>query len=267
MLTQAQSIDYSSSATAKSVVGNLTPYSLGAHKCSSEALFLCLFIMVGRVRHLRVAVLLTGSEILIRSTTIIRISLAGGSSQQFVRRITMPNITPQIRLVDNRPITTSRDVAIYFRREHRNVIKSINNLECSDCFLTANFLAVTYKHKGNDYTEYQITRDGFTFLAMGFTGKKAAEFKEAYINAFNEMEAKLQATPFGDAEKCALLNAMIKQMGFKDAPVIIPQETFSSVKADFDAYEGISYVLSKIAKGGKSRFEKVNINKTIGYKK
>ena len=38
---------------------------------------------------------------------------------------------------------------------------------------------------------YQITRDGFAFLAMGFTGKRAAQFKEAYINAFNQMEQAL----------------------------------------------------------------------------
>ncbi|EGD1134269.1 Rha family transcriptional regulator, partial [Escherichia coli] len=41
---------------------------------------------------------------------------------------------------------------------------------------------------------YQITRDGFAFLAMGFTGKRAAQFKEAYINAFNQME-KLLSKP------------------------------------------------------------------------
>jgi phage regulator Rha-like protein len=40
---------------------------------------------------------------------------------------------------------------------------------------------------------YTMTRDGFTFLAMGFTGKKAAGFKEAYIQAFNRMEQELQA--------------------------------------------------------------------------
>jgi len=61
--------------------------------------------------------------------------------------------------------------------------------------LTANFCAVQYTHRGNEYTEYQITKDGFVFLAMGFTGKKAAQFKEAYITAFNDMEAQLRTPP------------------------------------------------------------------------
>ena len=103
----------------------------------------------------------------------------------------MTNITPQIRLIDGKPVTTSRQLAEFFHKRHDHVIDKIKALECSDQFLTSNFSGVKYNHRGNEYTEYQITRDGFAFLAMGFTGKKAAVFKEAYINAFNQMEAKL----------------------------------------------------------------------------
>lgn len=46
--------------------------------------------------------------------------------------------------------------------------------------------------KGEKRPMYYLTRDGFTFLAMGFTGRVAAQFKEAYINAFNEMEEMLR---------------------------------------------------------------------------
>ncbi|MPM83829.1 hypothetical protein SDC9_130898 [bioreactor metagenome] len=46
------------------------------------------------------------------------------------------------------------------------------------------------------YPAYRMTRDGFTLLAMGFTGKKALQFKLAYIDAFNRMEAKLHGGDF-----------------------------------------------------------------------
>ncbi|GAB2191794.1 hypothetical protein MAH1_34020 [Sessilibacter sp. MAH1] len=100
-------------------------------------------------------------------------------------------ISPQVCIIDGHTVTTSRQVAEYFRKLHKHVVEKIQNLECSEEFLTANFSAVPYNHNGNEYIEYQITRDGFMFLAMGFTGKKAATFKEAYINEFNRLEQEL----------------------------------------------------------------------------
>ncbi len=96
--------------------------------------------------------------------------------------------TPEVHLVGGKAVTTSRAVAAFFGRQHHHVVQKIENLDCSVEFLTRNFSRVPYLHNGNTYTEYQITRDGFTFLAMGFTGKKAAQFKEAYIEAFNALE-------------------------------------------------------------------------------
>lgn len=87
---------------------------------------------------------------------------------------------------------SSLDVARHFDKEHRNVTRAIKNLECSEGFNALNFEHVKYKdNKGESRDAYEITRDGFAFLCMGFTGKKAAAWKEAYINAFNEMEARL----------------------------------------------------------------------------
>ncbi len=95
------------------------------------------------------------------------------------------------------PMTTSFLVAETFGKEHNKVCRDIEKLECSEGFQTANF-GVSFKirelpnggHKQDRY--YNITRDGFTFLAMGYTGKKAAEFKEKYIAAFNAMEQQLK---------------------------------------------------------------------------
>lgn len=95
------------------------------------------------------------------------------------------------------PMTTSYLIAETFGKEHNKVCRDIEKLECSEDFQSANF-GVSFKirelpnggHKQERY--YNITRDGFTFLAMGYTGKKAAEFKEKYIAAFNAMEQQLK---------------------------------------------------------------------------
>lgn len=83
----------------------------------------------------------------------------------------------------------SLTVAEAFDKDHRNVIRAIRTLDCSEEFRLLNFEQSTYiNSQGHKQPCYNITRDGFTFLAMGFTGKKAARFKEAYIKQFNEME-------------------------------------------------------------------------------
>ena len=80
-------------------------------------------------------------------------------------------------------------VAVLFEREHRNILRAIQNLECSDEFRLLNFEQSTYKNEqGKRQPCCFMTRDGFMFLVMGFTGKKAAQLKEAYIQRFNEME-------------------------------------------------------------------------------
>lgn len=95
---------------------------------------------------------------------------------------------------NGKAITTSLKVAEVFERQHRTVLESIRDLECSADFTQQNFLLSEYKDStGRTLPMYELTRDGFTFLAMGFTGSKAAQFKEDYIKAFNMMEARLIA--------------------------------------------------------------------------
>lgn len=87
------------------------------------------------------------------------------------------------------PVVSSRYVSETFGKDHDNILRDIRNLECSKQFSSLNFEESNYKARGKSYPEYLITKDGFTFLAMGFKGKKAAKFKEDYINAFNQMES------------------------------------------------------------------------------
>lgn len=89
-------------------------------------------------------------------------------------------------------VVSSRDIARVFGKPHNDVLKAIRALDCSPEFNAGNFSLIFYKDSMNrDKPEYLITRDGFAFLAMGFTGPKAAQFKEAYIARFNAMEREL----------------------------------------------------------------------------
>lgn len=99
--------------------------------------------------------------------------------------------TPTVFIHDGKAVTTSKAVAEYFHKEHQKVVLKISQLDCSEQFLTRNFWRVQFEHRGNTYDAYEMTKDGFVFLVMGFTGKKAAAFKEAYIAEFNRMEAEL----------------------------------------------------------------------------
>ncbi|WP_165856729.1 Rha family transcriptional regulator [Marinobacter sp. JSM 1782161] len=100
----------------------------------------------------------------------------------------------------NQPLTTSVKVAEVFGRRHAYVLEKIQGLDCSENFSSANFsvhdqeIAIGKGAKRKSKV-YEMTKDGFMFLVMGFTGKKAAQIKEAYINAFNEMAEKIYGTP------------------------------------------------------------------------
>lgn len=94
---------------------------------------------------------------------------------------------------EERLITTSLKIAEKFGKEHAHVLRDIRDLECSDKFRESNFGFSSYKSsQGKTLPMYEVTRDGFTILAMGYTGKEAMKFKEDYINAFNAMENELK---------------------------------------------------------------------------
>lgn len=93
----------------------------------------------------------------------------------------------------NRLIVTSLEISNHFGRQHKNVLQAIENLDCSQPFRQLNFQPIVYHDNRNRPQQaYELTRDGFTFLCMGFTGPQAALWKERYIDAFNQMEAALR---------------------------------------------------------------------------
>lgn len=112
------------------------------------------------------------------------------------------------------PVVSSRKVAEIFEKRHDNILRNLTVLknEVSNEFYERNFIPGKYKDStGRKLPEYLLTRDGFTLLAMGFTGKKAMQFKIAYINRFNQMEQYIKSLQAAKQEFPYLTEA-IKQI-------------------------------------------------------
>lgn len=122
-----------------------------------------------------------------------------------------------VTVSNDQVVTTSLKIAEVFEKRHCEVLRSIRNNECSAVFQERNFAFSFYHSKllNGGYKKqpmYYITKDGFTFLAMGFTGKVAAQFKEAYINAFNEMEKRLAGATIKENEIVAYLRSLCEDV-------------------------------------------------------
>lgn len=94
------------------------------------------------------------------------------------------------------PVVSSRQIAESFGKNHRDVLRAVDNLkEDVRNFAQMFFEGTDQDSYGREQRAYLMNRDGFTLLAMGFTGKAALEWKLKYIAAFNEMEKKLTEQP------------------------------------------------------------------------
>ncbi|UGA37939.1 Rha family transcriptional regulator [Chromobacterium haemolyticum] len=91
-------------------------------------------------------------------------------------------------MAGDKVVTDSRRVAKAFKKQHKNVLRAYDAMECSAEFRRRNFEPRDYyDERGKKWRLIEMTKDGFMFLAMGFTGKEAAALKEAFISAFNLM--------------------------------------------------------------------------------
>lgn len=102
------------------------------------------------------------------------------------------------RGANDQAVTSSLLIAEKFGREHKNVMQSIRNLigvTAENPAIAEMFSESRYLNEQNkEQPMFLMNRDGFTLLAMGFTGKKAMQFKLEYIKAFNSMEAQIKAS-------------------------------------------------------------------------
>ncbi|QJI29899.1 Rha protein [Pseudomonas sp. ADAK18] len=98
-----------------------------------------------------------------------------------------------VKCDDGKPTTDSLRIAERFGKRHDRVLRAIDNLKCSKKFRLTNFGESSYfNEQGKEQRMFTMTKDGYMFLVMGFTGEKAAIWKEAFIDAFNWMTKELQ---------------------------------------------------------------------------
>ncbi|HEV7264494.1 MAG TPA: Rha family transcriptional regulator [Falsiroseomonas sp.] len=101
---------------------------------------------------------------------------------------------PIVFAADGKALANSRDVAAYFGKPHRSVLRAIRDLLRAEPKPDRHsFVQIDgVDRRGRRQPSYDMNRDGFVLLAMGFTGTRARSFKLSYIEAFNRMEAALR---------------------------------------------------------------------------
>ncbi|EAJ5707603.1 hypothetical protein DIE63_02510, partial [Campylobacter coli] len=114
----------------------------------------------------------------------------------------------ELEVVDNAVYTTSLSVAEVFNKNHKNIIRKINEFP-KDNFTKLNFELSKYiDSTGRILPCYKITRDAFSLLVMGFTGEKAYKWKIEFIKAFNEMEKRLRNIEYEKHDKLAFRQSL-----------------------------------------------------------
>ncbi|EDQ5105021.1 hypothetical protein CJD89_003973 [Salmonella enterica subsp. enterica serovar Saintpaul] len=242
---------YSALAAAKSVAGRGNPESNSAHN-RAQAVFLCAKhchtrIMVGRAGQSSDWPVseFAGISTPVRLTTHKRGNFGGELSKLRTEAATMATVLtlvhPEITLTNGRAVTSSLAVAAYFTKRHDNIIQKIQMLECSPEFIVLNFKVSDYTDStGRKLPCYEITRSGFMFLAMGFTGKKAAHLKESYINAFDAMEARLSSPQLPG--RCQVVLTFENNVMVDSRPVR-PDEYTCSMATFFEMAERQGYLV------------------------
>lgn len=125
-----------------------------------------------------------------------------------------------------RDVTTSLIVSQVFGKEHSKVCRDIENLSCSASFNAANFGVIEYTDsRGRVQKAYQMTKDGFSFLVMGYTGDKAGEFKEQFINEFNKREMMLKSDDYILARSQEILH---NRLQLAEKQLELAQETITT---------------------------------------
>ncbi|EOG9176117.1 Rha family transcriptional regulator [Campylobacter coli] len=133
----------------------------------------------------------------------------------------------ELEVVDNAVYTTSLSVAEVFNKNHKNIIRKINEFP-KDNFTKLNFELSKYiDSTGRILPCYNLTRDAFSLLVMGFTGEKAYKWKIEFIKAFNEMEKRLRNIEYEKHDKLAFRQSL----GYKSQLAQQKQKYENEIKA------------------------------------
>lgn len=165
-----------------------------------------------------------------------------------------------VTIENNAVVVSSRDVAEHFDKQHKDVLESIRNILAAENSAVNFFKEYSYLNRGKEYPAYYLNRDGFSLLVMGFTGQKALEWKIKYINAFNDMEKKLQAKALKPATELQAKRADTMLMNARTRQAKEWEKLMKSV--DSDTYKKIcqTYIANTLA--GKEVFELPESEKT-----
>lgn len=155
-------------------------------------------------------------------------------------------------------ITTSLIIAETFGKRHDHVLRDIQELTCSKEFSLSNFGESEYTNdRGKTYPMYEITKDGFSFLVMGYTGEKAAEFKETFILEFNKRDAMLKSDDYILLRSQEILTNRMKALELvleqKDRRLELQQTVIRQAAPKVEYYEEVlqsesSHLTNTIAK-------------------
>jgi len=159
---------------------------------------------------------------------------------------------------DKQAVTTSLQVAENFEKQHGHILRDIQNLKKDvSNFGEMFFEIVTPDAYGRDRKVYYLNRDGFTLLAMGFTGKKALQFKLAYIKAFNEMENYIETQQLPMTAEDIMIATLETQKELK--------KQISNVSSDVEGLKQ-EIDLSRLQKSKLSKLVRKNAMEAVGGK-
>jgi Rha family phage regulatory protein len=152
-------------------------------------------------------------------------------------------------------ITTSLIIAEVFGKKHADVLRDVRNLHCSGEFRTLNFaecLNIIPLEVGMSRQPYfEITKDGFSFLVMGYTGEKAGKFKEDFINEFNKHEALLKNPDYILSQAQRILSERIQsfehQLKQKNERLAIQEHEIQKAAPKVEYYDTVLQSESAIA--------------------
>ena len=147
------------------------------------------------------------------------------------------SININVRIEDDRMITDSRNVADVFNKRHDHVLRDIENLKISLPNFGEAFFETSLPDesgRGKMYKAYYMTRDGFTLLAMGFTGKEAMQWKLKYIEAFNNLEKLWNSPEMIMKRALDIANSRVKDLQLTVSTLTVENETMRPKAEYFD---------------------------------
>lgn len=179
-------------------------------------------------------------------------------------------MTNLVIMKDRQAVTTSLDIAENFEKQHKDVLEAINNkiqsAENSAHYKSMFAEGIYQDSRNRNQKMYYMNRDGFTFIAMGFTGKKADDFKIKYIDAFNQMEQhiKQELDTSSLSPELQMFNHMFKSLANQEIATRKLESKVDGIKDLLamdtkDWRKEVNNILKKIAvrQGGYDQFKEI----------